>query len=79
MKRTSNNTSVQDSGLASAGVLAGGVALSGAGGVTVTTCKDDDTSFYCKFVRFFNIFKMVLFILVILVAIYFIYLFFIKK
>lgn len=51
-----------------AGAVAGGL-VSGAGGSTLTTCKSDDTSFYCTFVRWFNMFKMVLYMIVVLVII----------
>lgn len=53
--------------------VAGASLLSGAGGTTISTCKDEDTSFYCKFTRGFNIFKMILSIVAFLVIAFVLY------
>ena len=60
-----------------AGLIAGGAgvaalgtaATSGAGGTTISTCYDDDTRYYCKFVRFFNMFKMLIFIVICIIVV----------
>lgn len=44
-------------------------AVQGAGGMTITSCPPDDTSFYCKFVKWFNMFKMLLVVLSIVITI----------
>lgn len=73
--RRTNTASQQMTAEDKAGIAAGvgGAVVSGAGGVTVSSCPADDQSFYCKFVRGFNIFKMILFIVVILVIVYVLY------
>lgn len=55
-------------GAAAAGLIGTGLA-SGAGGIAVTQCAPDDTSFYCRFTRFIGIIKMVIFLLVLLAVI----------
>lgn len=80
MGKASASTTPQNNGTfgaLAAGGLAGG--LGSAGGVTVSTCPPEDTSFYCKFVKGFNIFKMILFILAIFVVLYFLYKIFVSK
>lgn len=52
---------------------AGASIVSGAGGTTLLTCKDDDNSIYCKLVRAFNVFKMGLAVIVVFIIIYFVY------
>lgn len=56
-----------------------GALVSGAGGVTVTSCGANDQTFYCKFVRGFNLFKMLFFIIAIIVMVYFLYTMTVKK
>jgi hypothetical protein len=69
--RTSSNFG---SALAVGGGYGIGSTLGNAGGVTV--CGGNDTSFYCRFVQFFNVFKMFIIILLfIAVIVYFAYAF----
>lgn len=52
---------------------AGASVVAGAGGSTVTVCKSDDQTTYCKFVRWFNIFKMVFTFVIVFILAYFLY------
>ena len=65
--RKSSSSSPFGSALAIGGGYGIGSSLGNAGGVTV--CGGNDTSFYCRFVQFFNVFKMFLVILVFIAAI----------
>lgn len=69
-KRISKHMDTGNGETAAVGAVALGGMISGAGGTTITTCKDGDDSFYCKFVKGFNIFKMILFIIAVLVIVY---------
>lgn len=72
----SRATTQQDgtkTGLVATAGAAGVGALSGAGGMTVSSCPPEEKGFYCSFVRGFNILKMILVILAVLVALYFLY------
>ena len=66
-----NKNNGSNEGVGAMAGIAGVSMLSGAGGTTITTCKDGDTSFYCQFTKWFNILKMLLFIVVLIVVIYF--------
>jgi hypothetical protein len=60
---------VRFAGLAAGGGAVAGGALSGAGGVTVSSCPPEETGFYCTFVRGFDVFKMTLVILAVVLFI----------
>lgn len=69
-RRTQNNENMNtmDKTAIAAGV--GSAVVSGAGGVTVSSCPPDDNSFYCKMTRWFNLFKMLIAFLAVLGVIY---------
>jgi hypothetical protein len=74
VKSKSSSSAVPLIGAAAAGGI---MATNGAG--TTESCPTSDTTFYCKFVRFFSMFKMLLFIGIVIAVIAFIIYFLMKK